>query len=104
MLDQASPFLFASAQVALTLILALPALVLRSQRRPVRLAAITAAVVFVIVLGVAVMSDLTSPTGSAPFSTTLYVGVLGGVVWATFFFILADIPLALVALVRARRR
>ena len=103
-LDQAAPLLFASAQVALALILALPALVMRSLRRPVKLAAITAAVVFVLVLGVALASDLTSPTGSAPIGTTLFIGVVGGLIWATFFFILAYIPLALLALVRARRR
>ena len=102
-LDQAAPVLFASAQVALALILTLPALVIRSLRRPVKLAAITAAVVFILVLGVVLVSDLTSPTGSAPISTTLFIGVLGGVIWATFFYILAYIPLALVALVRARR-
>jgi len=49
-------------------------------------------------------SDLTSPTGSSPIGTTLFIGVAGGVIWATFFFILAYIPLALLALVRARRR
>ena len=81
----------------------MPALTIRSLRRPVRLAAIAAAVVFVLVLGVAITSDLTSPTGSAPIGTTLFIGVLGGVIWATFFFILAYIPLALIAFVRARR-
>jgi len=70
----------------------------------VKLAAITAAVVFVLVLGAVLVSDLTSPDGSAPIGTILYIGVVGGVIWATFFFILAYIPLALLALVRARRR
>ena len=102
-LDQAAPLLFASAQVALVLVLALPALVIRSLRRPAKLAAITAAAVFILVLGVVLASDLTSPTGSAPIGTTLFIGVVGGVIWATFFFILAYIPLALLALVRARR-
>ena len=73
-------------------------------RRPARLAAITAAVVFVLVLGIVVASDLTSRTGSPRFGTTLYIGVLGGVIWAAFFFILAYIPLALLALLRSARR
>jgi len=103
-LDQAAPILFASAQVALALVLAFPALAIRSLRRPVKLAAITAAAVFVIVLGVVLASDLTSLTGSAPIGTTLFIGVVGGVIWATFFFILAYIPLAALALARARRR
>jgi len=103
-LDQAAPLVFASAQVAVALILALPALVIQSLRRPVRLALITAAVVFVLVLVVVLASDLTSPTGSSPIGTTLFIGVVGGLIWATLFFILAYIPLALVALVRARRR
>jgi len=103
-LDQAAPLLFASVQVALALILAMPALVIRSLRRPVRFAAITAAAVFIIVLGVVLASDLTSPTGSAPIGTTLFIGAVGGLIWATFFFILAYIPLGLLALVRARRR
>jgi len=34
--------------------------------------------VFVLVLGVVLVSDLTSPTGSAPISTTLFIGVVGG--------------------------
>ena len=103
-LDQAAPLLLASAQVALALVLAVPALMIRSLRRPVQLAAITAAVVFVLVLGVVLVSDLTSPTGSAPIGTTLFIGVVGGVIWATFFFILAYVPLAIIALVRAGRR
>ena len=103
-LDQAAPLLFVSAQVALALILALPALVIRSLRRPVKLAAIAAVVVFILVLGLVVSSDLTSPIGSAPPGTTLFIGAAGGLIWAMFFFILAYIPLALLALVRARRR
>jgi hypothetical protein len=103
-LDQAAPLLFASVQVALALVLGMPALMIRSLRRPVKLAAIAAAAVFVVVLGVVLASDLTSPTGSAPIGTTLYIGVVGGVIWATFFFVLAYIPLSLLALVRARRR
>ena len=103
-LDQAAPLVFASAQVVLALILALPALVIRSLRRPAKLAAITAAVAFVLVLGVVLASDLTSPTGSAPIGTTLFIGAVGGLIWATLFFILAYVPLALIALARARRR
>ena len=102
-LDQAAPLLFASAQVALALVLAMPALMIRSLRRPVKLAAIAAAAAFILVLGVVLASDLTSPTGSSPIGTTLFIGVVGGLIWATFFFILAYIPLALLALVRARR-
>ena len=103
-LDQAAPLVFAAAQVALALTVALPALVIRSLRRPVRLAAIAAAVVFILVLGVVLVSDLTSPTGSAPIGTTLFIGVAGGLIWATLFFIVPYIPLALIALGRARRR
>jgi hypothetical protein len=102
-LDQAAPLVFASAQVALALVLAMPALMIRRLHRPVKLATITAVVVFVLVFGVVVVSDVTSPIRSAPIGTTLYIGVLGGVIWATFF-ILAYISLALLALVRARRR
>ena len=80
------------------------ALKFRSLRRPAKLAAITAAAVFVLVLGVVLASDLTSPTGSSPIGTTLFIGVVGGLIWATFFFILAYVPLALLALARARRR
>jgi hypothetical protein len=54
-----------------------------------KLAAITAVAVFILVLGVVIASDLTSPTGSAPIGTTLFIGVVGGVIWAIFFFILA---------------
>lgn len=103
-LDQAAPLLNLGVQVAIALVLTIPAFAFRSLRRPVKLAVITAAVVFVPVLGVVVISDLTSATGSAPIGTTLYIGVLGGVIWATLVFILAYIPLALLALVRARRR
>jgi hypothetical protein len=103
-LDQAAPLLFASGQVALALVLAMPALRIRTLRRPVKLAAITAAIVFVLVLSVVLASDLTSPTGSSPIGTTLFIGLVGGVIWATFFFVLAYVPLALIALVRARGR
>jgi hypothetical protein len=103
-LDQTAPLVLAGAQIALAAVLALPALAVRSLRRPVKLAAITAVAVFILVLGVVVASDLTSPTGSAPIGTTLFIGVVGGVIWATFFFVVAYIPLALLAPVRARRR
>ena len=103
-LDQGAPLVLVAMQIAIALVVALPALVFRSLRRPVKLAAITAVVVFVIVLGIVVASDLTSPTGSTPMGTTLFIGVVGGVIWATFFFILAYIPLVLIALVRAGRR
>jgi hypothetical protein len=103
-LDQGAPLVYAAIQIAVALLLALSALKFRSLRRPARLAAITAVAVFVLVLGVVVASALTSPTGSAPIGTTLFIGFVGGVIWATFFFILAYIPLALPALVRARRR
>lgn len=102
-LDQAAPLLFAAAQIAIALVLAIPAFAFRSLRRPVKLAAITAAAVFVLVLGVVLASDLTSQTGPPPIGATLYIGVLGGIIWATFFFILAYVPLALLALVRVRR-
>ena len=103
-LDQGAPLVLVAMQIAIALVLALPALVFRSLRRPLKLAVITAAVVFVLVLGVVVASDLTSPTGSTPIGTTLFIGVVGGLIWAFFFFILAYIPLALLALVRAGRR
>ena len=103
-LDQAAPLVYAAIQIAVALLLALPALKFRSLRRPVKLAAIAAAAAFILILGVVLASDLTSPTGSSPIGTTLFIGVVGGVIWATFFFILAYIPLALLALVRARRR
>jgi hypothetical protein len=103
-LDQAAPLLYAAVEIAVALVLAVPALMIRSLRRPVKLAAITAAVVFVLVLGVVLASDLTSPAGSSPIGTTLFIGVVGGAIWATFFFILAYIPLAMLSLVRARRR
>ena len=94
----------AAIQIAVATLLALPALKVRLLRRPLKLAAITAAVVFVLVLGVVLASDLTSPTGSTPIGTTLFIGAVGGLIWAIFFFILAYIPLALVALVRATCR
>jgi hypothetical protein len=67
-----------------------------------KLAAITA-VVFILVLGVVIAFDLTSPTGSAPIGTTLFIGIVGSVIWAIFFS-LAYKPLALLALARVRRR
>ena len=103
-LAQAAPLLFASGQVALALVLAMPALRIRTLRGPVKLAAIAAAAAFILVLGVVIASDLTSPTGSTPIGTTLFIGAVGGLIWAIFFFILAYIPLALVALVRATCR
>ncbi|HEV8653966.1 MAG TPA: hypothetical protein VGR85_00435 [Candidatus Limnocylindria bacterium] len=95
--------MYAGAQIAAAFLLALPALFFRSLRRPVKLAALTAVVVFGLVLGVVALSDLASETGPAPTGATVYVAGLGGLIWATFFFILAYVPLALLALVRARR-
>ena len=104
MLDQAAPIVYAAAQIAIALLLALPALFFRSLRRPVRLALVTALIVFVLVFTLVLTFDLTSPTGQAALGTTLYFGVLGGLIWATVFFVLAYVPLALLALLRARRR
>ncbi len=59
---------------------------------------------FVLVFTLVLTFDLTSPTGPPPLGTVLYVGGLGGAVWATIFFILAYVPLALLALLRARLR
>jgi hypothetical protein len=89
MIDQAAPLIFAAIQIAVELVLALPALFFRWLRRPVKRAAVTAAVVFVVVLAVVAVSNLTSPTGPVPMGTTLVLGVLGGVIWATLFFVLA---------------
>jgi hypothetical protein len=48
-LDQTAPLLYAAAQIAVALLLALPALFFRSLRRPARLALLTAVVVFALV-------------------------------------------------------
>jgi hypothetical protein len=45
-LDQAAPLVLAAMQIAVALVLALPAIAFRSLRRSLRLALITAAVVF----------------------------------------------------------
>lgn len=104
MLDQASPVVYAGAQIALAVVLAMPALFIRALRRPVTMAFIAALFVFALVLTLVVTFDLTSPAGPPPLTTALYVGVLGGVIWATAFFIVSYVPLALLALLRARRR
>lgn len=101
-LDLAAPLLYAAAQIAAALVLALPAVWVTRLRRPVKLAAIAAAVVFIFVFAFVATFDLTSPTGAPSAGVALYVGVLGGLIWATVFFILAYVPLALLALVRAR--
>lgn len=103
-LDQAAPLAYAAMQIAIALVLALPALFFRSLRRPLKLAAGTALFVFALVFTLVVTFDLTSPTGAPPLGTVLYVGGLGGLIWATVFFILAYVPLALLGLLRARRR
>jgi hypothetical protein len=46
--------------------------------------------------------DLTSPTGTPPLGVVLYVGGLSALIWATVFFVLAYVPLAMLALLRAR--
>jgi hypothetical protein len=104
MIGQATPLVYAATQLAVAIVLALPALVFRSLRRPVKLAALVAVLVFALVLVFVLTFDLTSPTGPPPLGAALYVGVLGGVIWATVFFILAYLPLALLALLRARPR
>jgi hypothetical protein len=102
MLDQAAPFVFAAMQIAIALVLALPALFFRSLRRPLKLALISALFVFALVFTLVITFDLTSPTGPPPLGAVLYVGGLGGLVWATTFFIFAYVPLALVAFLRSR--
>ncbi len=104
MLDQAAPLVYAMAQIAIALVLALPALFFRSLRRPVKLAAFSALFVFALVFALVVTFDLTSPTGAPPLGTVLYVGGFSGLIWATVFFILLYVPLALLAVVRALRR
>ncbi len=103
-IDQAAPFVFAAMQIAIALVLASPALFLASLRRPVKLALISALLVFALVFTLVITFDLTSPTGRPPLGAVLYVGGLGGLVWATTFFIIAYVPLAFVALLRARHR
>src|SRR5687768_6653730 len=103
-LDQNAALVYAATQVAVVLVLALPALFFPALRRPLRLAAITALFVFALVFTLVLTFDLTSPTGQPPLGTMLYVGGLGGLIWATVFFVLAYIPLAMLALLRARAR
>lgn len=73
-------------------------------RRPLKFAALTALIVLVVVFTLVITFDLTSPTGQAPLGTVLYVGGLGGLIWATVFFVLTYVPLALLGFLRARRR
>ena len=103
MLDQAAPVLFAVAQVAVALVIALPAVFIKRLRRAAKLAAVSALFVFALVFTLVITFDLTSPTGRPPLGTVLSVGALGGVVWATTFFMLAYVPLAMLALLRSRR-
>jgi hypothetical protein len=103
MLDQATPLLFAAAQVAVALVIALPAAFIRSLRRAVKLAVVSALFVFALVFTLVITFDLTSPTGPPPLGAVLYVGGLGGFVWATTFFIVTYVPLALLALLRSPR-
>lgn len=103
MLGQNAPLLFAATQLAAALALALPALFFKRLRRPVKLAAVAALAVFALVLAFVLTFDLTSPTGPPPLGAALYVGLLGGLIWATFFFMLAYVPLALLALLRPGR-
>jgi len=81
MLDQAAPLVYAATQIAVALVLALPAVIFRSLRRPLKLAAVTALFVFFLIFMFVLAFDLTSPTGPPPLGTVLYVGLLGGVVW-----------------------
>jgi hypothetical protein len=102
-LDQAAPFVYAGAQLLVALVLAAPALFVPALRRPVKLAVATALIVLVVVFTFVLAFDRTSPTGPQPLGATLYIGLLGGFIWATVFFILAYLPLALLALARSRR-
>jgi hypothetical protein len=103
-LDQAAPLVYAAAQITVALILALPAVFIRALRRPAKLALVTALAVLVLVFALVLTFDLASPTGRPPLGTTLFIGIVGGVIWGTVFFVLAYVPLALLALFRARRR
>ena len=103
-LDQAAPVVYAAAQIAVALLLAVPAVFFPTLRRPMKLALLTAIVVFVLVFTLVIAFDLSSPTGRPPLATTLFIGAVGGVVWGTVFFVLAYIPLVCLALVRAGRR
>lgn len=91
-------------QLVVALVLALPALFFPSLRRPLKLAASPALFVFALVFTLVATFDLTSPTGAPPLGTVLYVGGFSGLIWATVFFILAYVPLALLAVLRAIRR
>lgn len=101
MLDQAAP-IYAAAQVGFALVLALPALVIRPLRRPVKLAGLTALFTFALIFALVFTFDLTSPTGTPPLGVVLYVGGLSALIWKTVFFVLAYVPLAMLALLRAR--
>ena len=102
-LDQVTPLVFAAAQLAVAGALALPALWYRPLRRAVKLALLVSLMVFALVLGLVLAFDLTSPVAAPSIGAVLYVGGLGGLVWATTFFIVSFLPLALIALLRARR-
>jgi quinol-cytochrome oxidoreductase complex cytochrome b subunit len=102
-LDQTAPLLYAAAQIAVALLLALPALFFRSLRRPARLALLTAVVVFALVFTLVLTFDLVSSSGRPPLGTTLYIGALSGTIWGTIFFIVAYLPLALLAMLRRQR-
>lgn len=104
LLDQGAPILYAGAQLAFALVLAGPAVFVRSLRRPVKLALVTALLVFVLVLTLVLTFDLTLTTGRPSLGATLLVGGLGGVIWGTMFFVLAYVPLAMLALLRIWRR
>lgn len=102
-LDQLAPLVFAGAQLAVAAALAIPAYFFAALRRPLKLALLVSLMVFAMVLALVLAFDLTSPAGSRSLGAVLYVGGLGGLVWATSFFILSYVPLALLALLRARR-
>jgi hypothetical protein len=102
-LDQMPPLLFAAAQLAVAAALAIPAFFIAALRVALKLALFVSLMVFAMVLALVLAFDLTSPGGAPSVGAALYVGGLGGLVWATSFFILSYVPLALIALLRARR-
>lgn len=102
-LDQLAPLVFAGAQLAVAGALAIPAFFFAPLRPALKLALFVSLMVFAMVLALVLAFDLTSPGGTPSVGAALYVGGLGGLVWATSFFIVSYIPLALIALLRARR-
>jgi hypothetical protein len=102
-LDQLAPLVFAGAQLAVAAALAIPAFFIAALRLALKLALFVSLMVFAMVLALVLAYDLTSPGGAPSVGAALYVGGLGGLVWATSFFILSYVPLALIALLRARR-